>query len=325
MNQDFTDSGETTDSGRPPAARRSRALVAAAGLALLASGLAACGADRTSSARSVRAPDDVAMVTTTVSPGGAVTTHPLATIAVPAECRKETAPLGIDAYGIRHTGEGICTWGADMRSRLDSNGFLIPSQNHPVDVVMAARCWSAAGRVYLRTPASEGWACIGGSPVSTTPVTPPTLSVSSVLTLRGLGPVRIGMTMGEASAAAGTTLVPRAGPTETCVYATPDGGPTGTSFMFLSGRLARVEVTVAGIKTQSGAGVGDSEAHVQGLYSGQLQVSPHKYVAAGRYLTLLPSDAADADLRLIFETDGSRVTRFRAGVQPGVSYVEGCA
>ena len=29
--------------------------------------------------------------------------------------------------------------------------------------------------------------------------------------------------------------------------------------------------------------------------------------------------------RLIFETDGQRVVRYRAGITPAVKYVEGCA
>jgi hypothetical protein len=34
-----------------------------------------------------------------------------------------------------------------------------------------------------------------------------------------------------------------------------------------------------------------------------------------------PSDTA---LRLVFETEGARVTRFRVGRRPAVEYVEGC-
>ncbi|MEO6627397.1 MAG: hypothetical protein ABIP03_02375 [Aquihabitans sp.] len=298
-------------------------MVAAAGVALLMGGMAACGAGKTTAAGSSSPPPEVTV------PGGSATT-----LVTTAECRVEMAPMGTDAYGVRHTGEKLCTWGADMRSRLDSRGFLVPSQNHPVDLETASRCWSASGRLYLRTPASGGWACIGGTPdstippaapVATTPTTPPVLSASSTLTLRGLGPVRIGMTVAEASAAAGTTLVQKGVPGESCAYGIPEGGPEGVAFMFLSGRLARVDVNSPGIKTLSGAAVGDSEAAVQALYAGQLQVSPHKYVPAGSYLTLVPADAADAELRLIFETDGSKVTRFRAGSQPGVSYIEGCS
>jgi hypothetical protein len=313
MNHHQTGSVGTLDRIRREVTRRSR-VVAAAGVALLIGGMAACGTGATTSAGSSSPPLDVTV------PGGSATT-----LVPTAECRAETAPMGTDAYGVRHSGEKLCTWGADMRSRLDSHGFLVPSQNHPVDLETASRCWSASGRLYLRTPASDGWACIGGTPESTTPTTAPVLSASSTLTLRGLGPVRIGMTMAEASAAAGTTLVQKGVPGESCAYGIPEGGPEGVAFMFLSGRLARVEVNGGGTRTLSGAAVGDSVAAVQALYSGQLQVSPHKYVPAGSYLTLVPADAADAGLRLIFETDGSKVTRFRAGSQPGVSYVEGCS
>ena len=103
------------------------------------------------------------------------------------------------------------------------------------------------------------------------------------------------------------------------------GGPEGVSFMVASGRVVRADVTGGTVTTLSGAAVGDSETAVQARYSGQLQVSPHKYVPAGHYLTLVPSDAADAGFRLIFETDGSKVTGFRAGADPEVSYVEGCS
>ena len=33
----------------------------------------------------------------------------------------------------------------------------------------------------------------------------------------------------------------------------------------------------------------------------------------------------DSARRLIFETDGQRVVRYRAGITPAVEYVEGCA
>lgn len=314
MNRISTDGGATLEPARPDAIRRSR-VIATAGLALLIGGMTACGPATTSSAGPSTSPPDVTVI------GGAPTTA----VTAQAECRPETAPTGTDAYGVGHTGEKLCTWGADMRTRLDGQGFLVPSQNHPVDLEAASRCWSASGRLDLRTPASDGWACIGGTPAPITPTTRPVLSASSTLTLRGLGPVRIGMTMAEASAAAGTTLVQRGVPGESCAYGIPEGGPEDVSFMFLSGRLARVDVNTGGIKTLSGAAVGDSKAEVQARYAGQLQVSPHKYVAAGSYLTLVPADAADAELRLIFETDGSKVTRFRAGSQPGVSYIEGCS
>ena len=151
------------------------------------------------------------------------------------------------------------------------------------------------------------------------------LSGSSAVDLRGLGPVRVGMTLAEASVGAGKRIVAKPGFTPDCGFADPEGGPEGVSFMVVAGRVARVDVSAGPVKTLSGAGVGDTEAQVQARYSNRLQASPHKYVAAGRYLTFVHSDSADAAFRLIFETDGSRVTRFRVGKEPEVSYVEGCS
>lgn len=339
MNPNPTNGGAAQDHSRPVTNWR-RASVTTACMTLLVVGLAACNTGAvTSSPDAVPLPDESALVTSTLPPAVTTTTgppttnvpptttsRPTTTVAVAeTQCRTETAPNGADAYGVTHNGERICTWGPELRFRLDSNGFVRPAQNHSVDIAMAERCWSAGGRVYLRTPASNGWACIGGTPPTTTPPTPPALSASSTLALHGLGPVRIGMTLDEASAAAGTPIEATGARNDSCFYARPTIGPEGVSFMLVSGRIARVDVTAGQITTLSGAAIGDTEAEVQALYSGQLQVSPHKYLAAGRYLTLVPSSAADSDFRLIFETDGSAVTRFRAGTQPEVSFVEGCS
>ena len=78
--------------------------------------------------------------------------------------------------------------------------------------------------------------------------------------------------------------------------------------MVVDGKIARVDVRAPSpVKTRSGAGIGDTEAQVQALYP-PLEVSAHKYVPGGHDLTFVPDDPADADFRLIFETDGSKVT-----------------
>jgi hypothetical protein len=73
------------------------------------------------------------------------------------------------------------------------------------------------------------------------------------------------------------------------------------------------------------AEVGMSEADVRGRYPVGLRVQPHKYDPKGRYLVLQGMQPADSARRLIFETDGRRVVRYRAGITPAVEYVEGCA
>jgi hypothetical protein len=57
---------------------------------------------------------------------------------------------------------------------------------------------------------------------------------------------------------------------------------------------------------------------VRELHTGVVE-SPHKYTD-GHYLTLAPDGAH----RLVFETDGGHVTRYRGGRMPEVEWVEGC-
>jgi len=163
-------------------------------------------------------------------------------------------------------------------------------------------------------------------PTTTTTTTRPgtnALTAASTLDLGGLGPVRIGMTPVEATAAARIPVVPSG--TADCAYATATGGPPGVAFKLVDGHIARIEVRPGSpVKTLSGAGIGDTEAEVQARYGNALEVLPHKYLAAGHYLTFVPTDSADKDSRLIFETDGSKVTTFRSGTLPQVALVEGC-
>ncbi len=96
--------------------------------------------------------------------------------------------------------------------------------------------------------------------------------------------------------------------------------------MVEGGRVVRADVDAAGVSTASGAAVGMSEARIRLLYPGRIRTEPHKYTAPeGHYLVYVPRDAADSGYRLIFETDGHVVTRYRAGLRPQAEYVEGCS
>lgn len=108
-----------------------------------------------------------------------------------------------------------------------------------------------------------------------------------------------------------------------CSYLRPASDP-GTMVMVNEGRVVRVDVDGATVRTVEGAGVGDTEARIRELYAGRVTESPHKYTG-GRYLTVTPRAPADSAFRLVFETDGAKVTRFRAGRLPEVEWVEGCS
>jgi hypothetical protein len=95
--------------------------------------------------------------------------------------------------------------------------------------------------------------------------------------------------------------------------------------MVTKGRISRIDVFKnSRVATVKGARVGDTEARIKSLYPGQIQVTRHKYTN-GHYLIFVPKDQADKNFRLVFETDGDRVTQFRSGKMPEVQWVEGCA
>ena len=166
-----------------------------------------------------------------------------------------------------------------------------------------------------------------------------TLTISSVLSqtkltnqskvyINGIGAVRVGMTIAEASKAAGTKLIRESGyeTNLSCFYVKPQGEPKDIGFMVTNGRISRVDVwNNKSITTLSGAKIGDTESRIKSLYPGQIQVTPHKYVEGGHDLIFIPKDAVDKNYRVLFETDGKRVTRFRSGKLPEVEFVEGCS
>lgn len=144
------------------------------------------------------------------------------------------------------------------------------------------------------------------------------------VTEHGLGPLRAGMSVGEARRALGGALSSPASAAE-CDYAEWRGGPPGVRVMTERGRVARVEVVSGAVATDAGARIGDSAARVRELYAGHVAETPHKYVAGAQYLTVTPASPADGAFRIVFETDSTgRVTRYRAGLRPPVEYVEGC-
>ena len=94
--------------------------------------------------------------------------------------------------------------------------------------------------------------------------------------------------------------------------------------MLANGRVARVDVDSAGVRTDGGISVGDSSAAVSRTYEGRVRTMPHKYVPGGQYLIVKPASPTDSTLRIVFESEGGRITRYRSGRVPEVEWVERC-
>ncbi|MBB4635588.1 hypothetical protein [Longimicrobium terrae] len=174
------------------------------------------------------------------------------------------------------------------------------------------------------TGAEQGGAAVA---VPAAPATPAVADTGWSLRMDGAGPLRIGMTKDEARAALGGDLTTGlAGPPDptACDYPKSAALPAGLKVMMEGGRLVRVDIDSAALATAEGARVGDPESRIQQLYAGRVTEGPHKYVQTGKYLTVRPANA-DTTRALVFETDGGKVTRMRAGQRPQVEYVEGCS
>jgi hypothetical protein len=96
----------------------------------------------------------------------------------------------------------------------------------------------------------------------------------------------------------------------------------GIGLMILDGRVARVDIDSASIRTAEGIHIGDFEAHALQVYGTRLKAEPTFYVSdGGHYLTLLSNDRK---LGIRFETADGKITRYYAGIANAISFVEGC-
>lgn len=144
-----------------------------------------------------------------------------------------------------------------------------------------------------------------------------------VVSGEGFAGVKFGMSVADAEKALGHKFKALGGEAN-CAYVEPVDAYDGIAFMVVDGAIARIDVQETDtVVTDTGAKVGDTEAHVLDLYKGRTSVQPHKYTGPeGHYVLVL---GADGKAQIVFETDGKKVVSYRAGRQPEVEWVEGCS
>ena len=143
---------------------------------------------------------------------------------------------------------------------------------------------------------------------------------AKVLTLEGLGPLRIGQPVpansgfAERGAQASDSCRTVTSPAYPGVYAIVEGGA-----------VRRITVGQrSDVKLIEGIGVGATEKQVMADFAG-FRSTPHKYVEApAKYLTAPNAPSGDPALRFEIGRDG-KVTLMHIGTMPVLGYVEGCA
>ena len=146
-----------------------------------------------------------------------------------------------------------------------------------------------------------------------------------VVTPSTVGPLRLGVPLSQASMALGDRLKASydtdLGP---CDYVFPKSLPPGTSLMVVRDTVVRVDIDSGATATAEGARIGDTVDRIRALYSGRLRQEPHKYTE-GHYLIVRSNHLRDSSFRIVFETDGGKVVKYRAGQLPAAEWVEGCS
>jgi len=138
----------------------------------------------------------------------------------------------------------------------------------------------------------------------------------------GVGPVRVGMSIDELRAA--TPAYGSRPVSEECQYVRSEDWPSGVSVMVARGRVVRIDVDSAGVRTTEGIGVGDLDSRIREVYGARAAETRHKYVTGGKYYSVVGPSVTDSSHRIVFETENGRVARFRAGRLPEVEWVERC-
>jgi hypothetical protein len=138
----------------------------------------------------------------------------------------------------------------------------------------------------------------------------------------GVGPAKIGMTLPRLNAALHEKFsMPKNKEEQKCFYVQPTNHEH-TSFMIENGRLVRVDVDAAGIPTNEGVQVGDSEEHIRDVYGARLRVEPRGDSEDRNYLTVRSKDGRYG---VRFEPEKGKILHLYAGLFKPLQRSEGCS
>lgn len=144
-----------------------------------------------------------------------------------------------------------------------------------------------------------------------------------LMTLNGLGPLRIGTSAAELRARhRAVPGEPYPDPEVDCAHWSSPLYP-GVQMMVSGGRLVRIETTDKRYHAPGGARVGLTEAEIRARYGSRMRVEPHPYM--GPECKYLIVRAGRQPLGLIVETWEGRARSIRVGYWRSVQLIEGCS
>jgi hypothetical protein len=164
-------------------------------------------------------------------------------------------------------------------------------------------------------------------PASPGPAPGPSIDAETPLSRSGIGPIRAGMTLRQAEAAAAISITPdiSMGPGSTCITAHVEG----LDLWFLtelSGQPSEdpmngvIGSVHGGRRTVEGVALGDPIAEVDGIYGTPTHTLDYPYLPNGQVFVYESGGFAYS-----VTTDGATVTELESGDPAWVANLEGCA
>jgi hypothetical protein len=200
-------------------------------------------------------------------------------------------------------------------------------------LILGALLIAACGDDSSRTRAERDSAASAATPdtarnmVSDTGLDSNRATAPWTVSLSSYGPIELGSPVAAVLAALGAPPPEGEGSArDACHYIGIPDEPSmrALRLMVVNDSAVRIDVDSLSVATRWDDRVGDAEQAVLARHAGHVSVEPHKYTGPeGHYLIVTaPHDTLH---RLVFETDGKRVTSYRAGLRPYVDWVEGCS
>lgn len=150
------------------------------------------------------------------------------------------------------------------------------------------------------------------------PLVKPSKPKDMVLSAHAIGPVTFGTPLAQVEISLGQAMRLDEVDNPECSFVSFKALPK-VRFMVEKGVITRADVDKE-IANTSGVRVGDTVDQLRKAHA-DLKVEPHKYITGGHQLTMKGAGKT----AIVMESDGAKITSVRAGLEPSVSYSEGCS